>query len=205
MIRPVIMCKAPAPGAVKTRLMPDYGACQAAELHAAMAAAVIDRCARLLPHAWIAADDPGHAFFRHWRLRVLAQGNGDLGRRMERLLVMACGMGATGVLFLGTDSPHMSEARILHAIDGLRGADVVLGPVEDGGYDLIALGGMHRALFTEIAWSGSAVLSQTLRAARSCGLSVRLLSTGFDVDRPQDVRRAVRAGWREGEKFLLRR
>ncbi|MDX8411763.1 MAG: TIGR04282 family arsenosugar biosynthesis glycosyltransferase [Mariprofundaceae bacterium] len=202
MIQPIIMCKAPVEGEVKTRLIPAYTPRQASEIHMAMASAAINRCARLFPHTWIAANDMRHEFFRQFGLRVAGQGDGDLGQRMARLLTLACREGAAGALFLGIDSPHMAEARILRALREIDRADVVIGPVEDGGYDLIALGGCHVSMFERIDWGGSRVCEQSLAAADAAGLSVRLLSVGFDVDQPDDVPRAVRAGWSDGCRFV---
>jgi rSAM/selenodomain-associated transferase 1 len=204
MIQPVIMCKAPAEGEVKTRLMPTYTPRQASEIHIAMAITVITRCASLFPDTWIAASDTQHAFFRQFGLRVVGQGDGDLGQRMGRLLRQARVEGAAGALFLGIDSPHMPEARIRQALRELGRADVVIGPVEDGGYDLIALGGCHVSMFEHIEWGGPRVCEQSLAAADAAGLSVRLLSVGFDVDQPVDVPRAVRAGWSAGSRFVRR-
>jgi len=202
MIQPIIMCKAPIEGQVKTRLTSAYTPRQATEIHAAMATIVIDRCARLLPGTWIAADDVRHPFFLDFGLRVVGQGEGDLGQRMSRLLTQACVEGAAGALFLGVDSPHMSEARIRQAMRELDRADVVIGPVEDGGYDLIALGGCHTSMFERIEWGGARVCEQSLAAADGAGLAVRLLNVGFDVDHPDDVKRAADAGWSAGSRFV---
>ncbi len=193
-IQPIVFCKAPVPGRVKTRMQPDCSPARAAALHAAMAVCVIERALRLFPGAWIAADDPDHAFFRRFDARLLPQGGGDLGARMLRCARTALEAGRDGVLLLGTDSPHMPEARLKAAVRLLARVDVVLGPVEDGGYDLLAMRGLHAALLTHIPWGGSEVCAVTSRRARAAGLSVRLLSVGFDVDRPADVERARRAG-----------
>ena len=198
MIQPIIFCKAPAPGRVKTRLSPACSPAEAARLHAAMARRVIARTLALWPWTWVAADDPKHPFFRELDARLIPQGEGDLGARMRRAAEMAFASGRGGVLLLGTDSPHMSEARLKTAVRLLTGAggrvDVVIGPVEDGGYDLLAMRGMHRELFDDIPWGGASVRDVTLRRAQAAGLSVRLLSMGFDVDTPEDLARARRMG-----------
>jgi len=202
MIQPIIMCKAPVEGEVKTRLSPAYTSRQATDVYMAMTATVIARCARLFANSWIAANDARHVFFQRYGLRVVGQGEGDLGQRMGRLLAQACGEGAAGALFLGVDSPHMPEARIRQAMRELDRVDVVIGPVEDGGYDLIALGGCHTSMFERIDWGGARVCEQSLAAANTAGLSLRLLNMGFDVDYPDDVRRAVDAGWSAGSRFV---
>jgi len=195
MIRPIVFCKAPVAGNVKTRLQPDFTPEQAADIHAAMAYCVINRTLRLFSHTWIATDDPSHPFFRQFDASVLSQGKGDLGVRMSRLTERAIAYGARGVLLLGTDSPHMSENRLFSGMRLLRRYDVVAGPVQDGGYDLLAMRGYAPGLFQNIAWGSSTVLGDTIKHASKLGLSCRCLSTGFDVDTLDDVVRLLRSGF----------
>jgi len=196
LIRPVIMCKAPVPGKVKTRLTPALSHAQAAALYAAMAGIVIHRALRLFPNAWIAADDDDHPFFAPFGAPVLAQGGGDLGERMQRMVRRAVGYGADAVLLLGSDSPHMSDARLLAAQRSLQTCDVVLGPVQDGGYDLLAVRGHWPDLLDGVVWSSPDVLSQTLANVRFLGLKSVCLSMGYDLDTFDDVQKACRMGLR---------
>jgi len=201
MIRPIVFCKAPIAGKVKTRLQPEFSPMEAASIHAAMASCVIERVSKLFPHTWIAADDPSHIFFRQFDIPVLPQGEGDLGLRMCRLSERAIAYGARGVLLLGADSPHMSTARLHCAMRLLRRADVILGPVEDGGYDLLAVRGHADGLFRDITWGTSSVLDDTIKRVSELGLSWRCLSMGFDVDMPDDVARMLRSGFQLPEKL----
>jgi len=208
-IQIIIMCKAPVPGKVKTRLMSRYTADEAAALHSAMATTVIERAMRLFANVVIAADDPAHPFFGGFGTPVVNQGVGNLGARMQgqvnRILSdsvlgdSSSGEGsldgsAESVLLLGTDSPHMPNSRLMAAADALKHTDIVLGPVDDGGYDLV---GMSRLLsvFEGVAWSSEHVLSQTLANIHAQQLSVRQLEISFDVDFPADIKRARQAGW----------
>lgn len=193
-VRVMIMCKAPVAGEVKTRLMSRYSGSEAAMLHAAMAATVIEKAGRLFDDVVIAADQPSHPFYSQFACPVTAQGEGDLGERMGRLVAQACADGAGMVLLLGTDSPHMPDERLHQACKALATADVVLGPVEDGGYDLLA---MHKPwpLFDGIAWSSGQVLIQTQARIEKIGLTSQLLDYGFDIDFPDDLLRAEANGW----------
>ncbi|MFQ5344730.1 MAG: TIGR04282 family arsenosugar biosynthesis glycosyltransferase [Mariprofundus sp.] len=193
-VRVIVMCKAPVPGRVKTRLMSRYSAGQAARLHMDMAIAVIERAKRMFNDVVVAADDPGHAFFAGFGLPVTNQGPGDLGERMNRQIRGAFADDVRAVLLLGTDSPHMPESRLVAATDALEHVDVVLGPAEDGGYDLI---GMNRPLsiFDGIVWSSDQVLHRTVENIQDQRLVVQQLDTGFDIDFPEDIERARQAGW----------
>lgn len=199
----VVMCKAPVAGSVKTRLLGRYSADEAAELYASMATTVIERAKRLFDRVTIAADKPGHSFFSRFGLSVVAQGGGDvvaqgggdLGARMQRQVVRVLAESADAIVVIGSDSPHMEDERLLEAAALIYEYDVVIGPVDDGGYDLIAMR-MPHPLFTNVAWSTPSVLEQTTSKIKQLGLSMRLLKTGFDVDFPEDVERARSSGWK---------
>lgn len=190
-VHAIIMCKAPVAGRVKTRLMPSYSAEEATTIHRAMAKTVIERTSRIFPDSCIATDDVSDPFFGQFDLPLVDQGEGDLGKRMSRLMSRAFGDGAGAVLFLGTDSPHMPESRLAEAIKMLDGHDAVIGPVEDGGYDLIAMGRPCPELFTAIDWGSERVLQQSRKRAEEASVSLALLDEGFDLDTPESLERAA--------------
>jgi len=191
----IIMCKAPIEGKVKTRLMSKYTAAEATAWHKAMASTVIDRAKRLFQYVWLAADDVQHPFFSPFKLPVYAQGEGGLGARMGCLMEQASQNEFRKILFLGTDSPHIPDGRLLQASAALDDYDVVLGAVEDGGYDLIAMNHAYPALFSGISWGSEHVLKQSLAIVQKQGLSYLVLEESFDVDTPDMLDRAICAGW----------
>jgi len=199
MPRVIIMCKAPLAGKVKTRLMRVYSADEAAAIHKAMATTVIARALRLFDDVYIAADDPAHPFFARFsaagfNAQIVAQGEGDLGARMGRVMHDAFCQNTAPLMLLGTDSPHMPDARLVEAVESLNSYDVVIGPVEDGGYDLVAINN-DWPIFADVAWSTSSVLDQTLTNAKRLGLRYKLLASSFDIDTPEDLARAKASGW----------
>jgi len=191
----IIMCKAPVEGKVKTRLMTHYTALEAMRWHQAMATTVIERAKRLFQDVWLAADDIAHPFFKDFKLPIYAQGAGDLGVRMKHLLSQASQDGFEKVLFLGTDSPHMTDQRLLQASESLNNFDMVLGAVEDGGYDLIAMNGVYSELFSNITWGSEYVLQQSLASAQQQGLRYFVLEESFDIDTPEMLNKARALGW----------
>ena len=193
-MRVIIMCKAPPAGAVKTRLMSHYSAEQAADLHQAMATTVIERAKRLFDDVVIAADDCNHPFFANFGLPLQAQEEGDLGQRMMHQMHLAFAGGVDAVLLLGTDSPHMSDERLLSVAEHLKTKDIVIGPVEDGGYDLLAMK-KPWPIFEHVVWSSGHVLQQTVANIHDLVLSEQQLDMSFDVDFPEDVERARQQGW----------
>ena len=177
---------------MKTRLIGDLTAAEAAGLHAAFLEDLLDRL-RVgefeLRIAW--ALEPGEAIPEGpWP--GLRQEGGDLGERLYRALHDAAAAGAGAVAALGSDHPTLPLEIVHRAFETIEsGADVVLGPAEDGGYYLIALraGAVTPRLFAEIAWSTDQVLAATLARCRELGLTVELLPAASDVDTPEDLRR----------------
>ncbi|MES0372580.1 MAG: TIGR04282 family arsenosugar biosynthesis glycosyltransferase [Mariprofundaceae bacterium] len=190
-LRVIIMCKAPVPGFVKTRLCPDYSPEEAVEIHQAMARTVIERATRLFSDVCIASDDVEHPFFNEFSLNRTAQGDGNLGDRMSYLLQKAFADGVGSVLFLGTDSPHMTDLRLIKAIELLSDCDAVIGPVEDGGYDLIAMNSPCTELFKDIRWSSEDVSKETIQRAEASKIRMELLDTSFDLDTAESLKRAA--------------
>ena len=192
--RLLLFTKPAREGRVKTRLIGDLTAAEAAELHAAFLA---DLLARLrqgdfeLRLAWAlepeeelpAGPAPG-----------IRQEGGDLGERLYRALSEAAGE-AAAVAALGSDHPTLPVDLVHLAFEKVEaGVDVVLGPAEDGGYYLIALraAAVSRRLFEHIVWSTERVLALTLERCRELDLSVELLPEAADIDTPEDLRRLAK-------------
>lgn len=177
----VVFARAPEPGRCKTRLGASLGDAAALRLHGAF---VEDACAlgagiaeRLV---LAVAGDPQHPGFAGLSVERLAQGDGDLGQRMDRALALG---GA--VCIVGSDAPTLPRAHLVEAFQRLADADVVLGPSTDGGYWLIGARRPVPELFEGIAWGTPAVLPETLR--RLSGLRAALLPFHYDVDDAEDL------------------
>lgn len=176
---------------MKTRLIGDLTAAEAAELHAAFLDDLLERLQDgdfNLTVAWaldLGDDMPGGP------IPGIRQEGHDLGERLYRALSEAARESDT-VMALGSDHPTLPLKTIHQAFEAVeRGAPVVIGPAEDGGYYLIALrsDAVHRRLFEDIAWSTDRVLPQTLERCRELGLQVEMLPLDTDVDTPDDLRR----------------
>ncbi|MDQ6965007.1 MAG: TIGR04282 family arsenosugar biosynthesis glycosyltransferase [Mariprofundales bacterium] len=190
------MCKAPIIGRVKTRLIcSGIDAATACTLHKQMATVVIKRAIRLFPGAvTIAADQTDHPFFTTFAQPVTAQGEGDLGERMERIANRV--IDHSPLLFLGTDSPHMESSRLTTAVTLAKKYDAVAGPVEDGGYDLILLTSRKTVtLLQRIEWGSQQVWQQTHQRAEEAGINLAALPLGFDVDSAADLQRSQSLQW----------
>jgi uncharacterized protein len=101
---------------------------------------------------------------------------------------------AHSAVLIGSDSPDLPGEYIREAFARLEaGADVVLGPAEDGGYYLIGLRAPQPRLLREVPMSTPTVLADTLALACALGLRVELLPTWYDVDTVAELRRLAAA------------
>jgi len=118
---------------------------------------------------------------------VWAQGEGDLGVRLERAIARAFAAGAPAVAAVGTDVVGLTPERLAEAFAALAQADVVLAPTPDGGYGLLALKRPAPVLFGDIPWSTPEVAARTRAAARAAGLTLVELAGLSDVDTAADL------------------
>ncbi len=123
--------------------------------------------------------------------RVVEQGKGSLGLRMQRQILRGCREGAAAVVLIGSDLPELAAEDLLEAFRALEHTALVLGPAGDGGYWLIGRRRATPQVFTGIDWGSDRVLAQTLRLALQTGLGTALLAERHDLDRPADL-----AHWR---------
>ncbi|RAM51637.1 MAG: hypothetical protein C6Y22_10490 [Hapalosiphonaceae cyanobacterium JJU2] len=190
----IIFTRYPEPGLTKTRLIPALGTGGAAHLQRQMTEYTLLKVRELqkaiaisievrftggnleLMQSWLGAD-----------LIYQSQGEGDLGKRMERSLEYAFSAGAHQVIIIGTDCPDVNIQILVKAFTNLQHCDIVLGPAVDGGYYLIGLQRPFGELFVDINWGTSQVLQQTVAICHQLNLSIDYLPTLADVDRPEDL------------------
>ncbi len=90
--------------------------------------------------------------------------------------------GHTSVVLIGSDIPHVPLGVLVEAFHSLaEGAELVLGPAEDGGYYLIGARSVP-PVFTAIRWSGADVLNATISAARAAGIEPTIVASCYDID-----------------------
>lgn len=184
----VVMLKEPRPGRVKTRLGRDIGMTNAAWWFRHQVAGLLRR---LDDPRWqlVLAVAPDHAGMssRVWpaHLPRIAQGPGDLGDRMGRLMRT---LPPGPVCIVGSDIPGLGPAHVARAFAMLGANDAVFGPAPDGGFWLV---GMKRTapppagLFRDVRWSSEHTLADSI--ASLPGLRVGLTDTLNDVDSAADL------------------
>jgi uncharacterized protein len=191
-----ILARAPVPGLAKTRLASALGPDGAAQLQARLIERAVETAVRAaigLVTLWTTHD---HPLFRRMHLRtgvaLATQPAGDLGARMLVAIEAAHGP----AIVIGTDCPALTVDHLRMAADDLRaGIEVVIGPVEDGGYGLIGMRVPQPALFSAMPWSTVTVLAETRRRLMDLGLTWRELPRLWDVDVPDDLERLRAEGF----------
>jgi hypothetical protein len=191
----MIFCKAPVPGQVKTRLIPDLTAEQAAELHIELSTKTLQRATRsnLCPVQLWCTPSTEHAFFTEskaaYPLLLKQQQGADLGERMHRAFCSAFS-GYSRALLMGCDCPSMTEQDLEQALIALNQEnDVVLAPAEDGGYVMIGLSQSHPELFENMPWGTERVLDESRNRIERYKLSHYELNEQWDLDTPKDLER----------------
>ena len=197
----VIVAKYPSPGRVKTRLGATIGYEQAALLYGAFLRDLAERFSQAAlvdgyDLLWACVDDAATMTpILGADARIIVQRGDDFAERLYHICGDVAARGYMRTAILGSDSPQVPGAAIVETFASLRGADVVLGPADDGGYYLVGLWN-HPAppdLFTGITMSTPLVFTQTVERARSLGLAVRVAPTTFDVDCEADLLRLAHA------------
>lgn len=182
------MLKEPHPGRVKTRLGRGIGMVDAAWWFRHQ----VRRLLREIEDPrWqlVLAVSPDHEGLasRIWpaHLPRIAQGQGDLGRRMG---LVFRDMPPGPVCIIGADIPGIRARHIARAFAALGDHDAVFGPSEDGGYWLIGLKRMAAGpagTFEGVRWSSAEALADTQRSLG--GLRVAYVDMLRDVDEPGDL------------------
>lgn len=211
----VAFARAPRIGRVKRRLAADIGAVAAWQFYRQTLQAVLTRLdgggqwRRWLAITPDAAVGGAGAWPSGWK--QIAQGGGDLGMRMERVMAH---LPPGPAVIIGTDVPELGPRHVAAAFRALGDHDAAIGPAADGGYWLIGLkrrphmsgafgprlpgvfGPRLPGVFENVRWSSSHTLADTLAALD--GLDVAVLDTLDDVDDGADLARWRRRHGRMG-------
>jgi uncharacterized protein len=181
----VVFARYPRPGFVKRRLAAAIGDTAAADLCRAF---LTDLRRRVADHAsWTTywAFEPAESPFAEeigGVDRCFPQQGRSLGVRMEAAMGHALRSGHTSVVLIGSDIPHVPLDVLVEAFHSLaEGAELVLGPAEDGGYYLIGARSVP-PVFRAIRWSRADVLNATVSAARAAGIEPTIVASCYDID-----------------------
>lgn len=191
----MVFCKAPVPGQVKTRLLTEISAVEAAAIHIELSLRALRLAiqSRLCPVQLWCAPTSQHAFFTDaelsYPISLYQQQGADLGEKMHHAFCSALRR-YVRALIIGCDCPSLTEQDLEQALTALdRPNSCVLAPAEDGGYVLIGLNQPYSELFNDIGWGTEQVLEQTRVCLEKSNLHYVELRQQWDLDNPVDLLR----------------
>ena len=193
----IVVAKQPAPGQTKTRLSPPLSMEQAAALYECFLKDTLDQIRqvnevqRVIAYLPLDATDHFHQLAPDFQL--IPQYGQQLGDRLDNALTSYLARGYERVVIMDSDSPTLPSSFLSQAFHVLAdGADVTLGPCEDGGYYLIGLKRPAPRLLKEVRMSTPTVAADTIALAKEEGLSIDLLPVWYDVDDAASLTRLIK-------------
>lgn len=186
--------KAPVPGQVKTRLIPELGAEHACQLHWAMTSDIVNRLNSQSRQAhWdyeLHVDDIDHnqvlTLANDLKVKCVAQIHDDLGGRMQYAI-------KTGlehyhkVAIIGSDCLFINHMMLKELFDSLANHDVAFIPATDGGYAAIAVNSICAQLFHDMPWGTENVYEINKQRCALNGIRYYESSPVRDIDRYEDL------------------
>ena len=182
-----VICKAPVPGRVKTRLCPPCTPGQAAALALAALEDTLDaaRAVDVDRHVLVLDGAPGP-----WAdgFEVVAQRGDGLDERL------AHGFADIGerTFLVGMDTPQLTPALLRAGLDALDDAPAALGLAEDGGYWGIGLRTPDPEAFLGVPMSVATTGAEQRARLDALDLAVAELPPLLDVDHFEDARAVAR-------------
>ena len=194
----IVFAKAPVAGGVKTRLAAtvplspeDVRALYEAFLNDVLQCAANSRADKIFLNYTPAAAGQQMAgiaqkYFSAGRLVMMPQREGMFAERIAASFATAEKMGATRLVMIGSDSPHLQSRIIDAAFAKLQGGGAALGPSGEGGVYLIGLRAGIRPDWEKVFGDGAELVNLGREIVRLGG-TVNLLEELTDVDVAADL------------------
>lgn len=187
----VLVCKRPKLGFGKQRLVASLGV----EMTQRVAEALLN-CALEDLRSWAGSVviAPSSQEDIEWAAALMRQPNvcvqpqmpGNLGQRLNTLDFELRSKGMRRLIYIGSDSPELTEKDYAAVCDAMQHQDVVLMPATDGGVVLMA--NTHPwPYLADLPWSSSQLGDALADCCRDKGQSVAILRESFDIDEVEDV------------------
>lgn len=175
----------------KTRIANSEGQASATKIYRELLAATSASLINLPFHVAYAGSDQPCELLEYFgnAVSLYPQVGEDLGKRMKNACWHCMQMGYLSSIVIGCDCPERTADDIIHAASCLNdGTDVVLGPVEDGGYHLAGVNEKGLRIFDAKKWSTAELMRETLQITEDFMLKTVLLPIRNDIDTIEDYR-----------------
>lgn len=119
-------------------------------------------------------------------VKVLAQGEGNLGERINHLDKLLKDAGYAQTIYIGSDAPLLGENEYQQIIKALTVYDIALCPALDGGVTIMA----NRQPWPDmrsLGWSTPSLGYQLSCLCRAHGLDVHTTKVSYDIDNYQQL------------------
>jgi glycosyltransferase A (GT-A) superfamily protein (DUF2064 family) len=120
---------------------------------------------------------------------IIAQDGEGLAAALTSVFRLELAAGYERVIAFNGDTPHLPVRVLNEAFERLGGADLVVGPTEDGGYYLVGATATHATLFDARRIGTETALATLLGRARALDLQVALTDAWYDIDEAADLAR----------------
>ncbi|MEO6496554.1 MAG: TIGR04282 family arsenosugar biosynthesis glycosyltransferase [Solirubrobacteraceae bacterium] len=183
-----VICKAPVPGAVKTRLCPPWTLEQAAAIATGALRDTFDAVRATSCSRRVAVLDGAPGPWLGSGVDAIAQEGNGLG---ERLAAAFASLGAP-TLLIGMDTPQVTPALLHAALRATVEHGSALGLTVDGGYWAIGLGRTDPEVFEGVPMSTRETGARQLERLRDRGFTPAMLPTLVDADDHMSARAVAR-------------
>jgi len=191
----IVVAKRPIPGKTKTRLSPPLTPELASALYESFLFDTLDQMRQVANSHHVIAYLDERDYFKRVApdFELIPQEGHDLGERLDHALTTYLSRGYEHAVIMDSDSPTLPLDYLSQAFNVLSdGADVVLGPCDDGGYYLIGLKKPTPRLLHEVHMSTPTVAAETMALAKEEGLYLVTLPTWFDIDDIASLSRLIK-------------
>lgn len=183
----IIFVKNPELGHAKTRIAKDTGDQEALNIYKELLQ-ITANTVRELPvdklvyySQFIDENDLWNASHFKKKLQI----DGDLGAKMNHAFAEVSHDHDRSII-IGSDCPYISKTKLAQAFESLKDYQVVIGPVEDGGFYLLGMDRHYPALFDDMEYSTDAVFQETIDRIKDQNLTYKVLETLEDIDYYED-------------------
>jgi hypothetical protein len=186
----VLLCKRPVLGYSKQRLAEQIGTERAFIIAQHLLACALEDIHLWPGHTVLAPDHQQHlAWSRGLALasECLAQGEGNLGERINQLDAQLRHQGHQSLIYIGSDCPALCFADYKRVSYLLQSNDSVLLSAEDGGVVLMA-SNLPWPDLCALPWSTPQLGEALGECCRQAGQRVAVAGQLFDIDHQQDLR-----------------
>jgi len=190
----IVVAKRPAPGKTKTRLSPPLTPELASTLYECFLRDTLDQMRQVKDahHVIAYLDEPDYFKRLAPDFELIPQQGHNLGERLDNALTLHLSRGFNHAVIMDSDSPTLPCDYLSQAFSVLSdGAEVVIGPCDDGGYYLIGVNKPTPRLLREVQMSTPTVAEDTIALAKEEGLNLVTLPIWYDVDDATSLSRLI--------------